>query len=172
MSHSQQQIKKELHCAGRELTGNFPGGGDALGALLGKKPGVFNNELNPNCEHAKLGLEDAVRAELFAKDAPMLRAHARLLGYVCHRLPAPDLFAGDLSLLEGFSRWQAANGATCDAIRAAVDPDSPGGPGITREEVERIAAAGERQAVEWLELLARFRQVAEPETPKQQGEPS
>jgi hypothetical protein len=167
-----QEIKKQLHRAGRELVGGFPGKGDALGALLGKGPGVFNNELNPNCDHAKLGLEDAIRAELFANAAPLLRAHARLLGYVCHRLPAPELFAGDASLLEAFSRWQAANGATCDAIRAAVDPDSPAGPGITRAEVERIAEAGERQAVEWLELLARFRQVAEPEPTTQQGEPA
>lgn len=169
MSH---EIQKQLHRAGRELVGGFPGGADALGALLGKRQGVLSNEINPNCPHAKLGLEDTINAELAAGTAPFLHAHARLTGYVCHRLPAPDLFAGDLSLLEGFSRWQAANGATCDAIRAAVDPDSPGGPGITKEEVERIAEAGERQAVEWLELLARFRQVAEPETSTQQGEPS
>ncbi len=155
--------QKELHRAGRELTASIDGGGDAIGALLNKKPGVFNNELNPNCMHAKLGLEDAILAELFTRSAPMLHAHARLLGYICHRLPAPDLFAGDLSLLEAFSRWQAANGATCEAIRTAVDPDSPGGAGITHEEIDRIALAGERQAVEWLELIAHFRLIAEPE---------
>lgn len=167
-----QEIKKQLDRAGKELTGNLPGGADALGALLGKRQGVLSNELNPNCDHAKLGLEDAIRAELFANAAPLLRAHARLLGYVCHRLPPPELFAGDASLLEAFSRWQAANGDTCNAIRAAVDPDSPKGPGITHAEVERIAEAGERQAVEWLELLARFRQIAEPETTTQQGAPA
>lgn len=160
MSH---EIQKQLHRAGKELVGGFPGGADALGALLGKRQGVLSNEINPNCDHAKLGLEDAIRAELFANATPLLEAHARLLGFVCHRLPAPELFGGDASLLEAFSSWQSANGVTCNAIHAAVDPNSPGGAGITKEEIERIAEAGERQAVEWLELLARFRQIAEPE---------
>jgi hypothetical protein len=159
MSH----VDTALTRAAKSLVHRFPGRADALGALLGKGPGVLSNELNPNCYHAKLGLVDAVRMELFADDDAILRAHAHLLGRVCYVLPAPDSLIGDVALLEGFSRWQAANGATCDTIRQIVDPDSPAGAGITHGEIDLLAAAGERQAEEWLALLARFRDIAEPD---------
>ena len=157
------QAVHTFYDAARDLVHHFPGGGDALGALLGKRPGVLNNEINPNLHGPKLGLIDAARAEAFAQSYPILHAYARFHGFVCYRLPAPDIAVGDLSLLEAFARWQGANGATCEEIRRAVDPDSDLGPGISCEEVARIAAAGERLAVEWLELLARFRQIAQPE---------
>ena len=156
-------VRDELTSAAKGLVRRFKGGADALGALLGKGPGVLSNELNPNCHHAKLGLVDAVRMELFANDDAILRAHAHLLGRVCYVLPAPDALIGDVALLEAFSRWQTANGATCDTIRQIVDPDSPAGAGITHSEIDQLAAAGERQAEQWLALLARFREIAEPD---------
>lgn len=159
MSHAADVLER----AAQKMVHNYPGGGDALGALLGKRPGVLNNEVNPECTHAKLGLVDAVLAELFADDDTILLAHAHLLGRVCYVLPAPDSLIGDVALLEAFSRWQAANGATCDTIRQIVDPDSPAGAGITNSEIDLLAAAGERQAAEWMALLARFREIAEPD---------
>jgi hypothetical protein len=156
-------VRDVLTGAAKGLVRRYRGGGDAIGALIGKSAGVLNNEINPDQPHAKLGLIDAVRLELFANDDAILRAHAHLLGRVCYVLPAPDSLIGDASLLEAFSRWQAANGATCDAIRQIVDPDSPAGAGVTLSELELLADAGERQAEQFLALLARFREIAEPD---------
>lgn len=139
---------------GFELDGK--GGAEAMGPRIGKNPRLLSNEVNPDYEGAKLGLLTAVNIEREAGAADILHAHAQMLHHVCFALPYPDHFTGDVELLRLFADWQAGIGLTCMEIQKALEDNR-----ITFDEVNRIIKAGYAHMTRFMELLERFKELAE-----------
>lgn len=62
--------------AARAVAKHFRSGAAGLGLLMGKSN--LADELNPNMQKAKLGLEDAVEMEILANDYRILYAHCAM----------------------------------------------------------------------------------------------
>ena len=131
-------------------------GAAAMGPRIGKSPRLLSNEVNPDYEGAKLGLLTAVNIEREAGAAEILMAHAQMLHHVCFAIPSPDHFTGDVELLKLFADWQAALGLTCMEIQQALEDNR-----ITTDEVNRILKRGYAHMSRFMELLERFKELAE-----------
>lgn len=136
-------------------------GAQAMGPRIGKVPRVLNNEINPNYEDAKLGLNTAILMELESGRADILHGHAQMLRHVCFKLPDIGLAIGDAELLGSFSEWQSRMGVTCEHIRSALDPNGPNGTRITITEANEIEAAGMVHISKFMEFLEKVRELAE-----------
>ena len=138
-------------------------GCEALAPFVGKAAHSLCNEVNPDYQGAKLGLDDAVALELAADRYPILQSHAAACRHVCFRLPDPALPIGDAALLDKFAEWQAALGQTCLQIRDALAPDGPAGNGVAQSELLEIWAAFHAHMTRGMELVEYLRAMAEPE---------
>ena len=127
-------------------------GAVAIAPFLGKSANSVSNEVNPDYEGAKFGLDDAVQAELIAKQYPILHAHAQMLNHACFPLPCPNIGAGDVALLSTFSNWQAAMGTTCQHIHNALEDGQ-----ITPAEYRMIADAGHAHMGKFMDFMERVK---------------
>lgn len=87
--------------AAMHLVHDHPGGATALAPLLGKAASSLNHELSPRCEHAKLGLLDAVKLSVLTNDTRIAAAFAAELG--CLLLPAPPADVGDPQAMQALA---------------------------------------------------------------------
>ena len=76
---------------------DYPGGAKALSLRMGKGANTLTDEVNPRLTHAKLGLLDAIKLQLFADDYRVLYAMAAELGHACFPLPVLDHLDGNCS---------------------------------------------------------------------------
>lgn len=143
-----------VQCAAYDLVhgyryGNLRGA-PAIAPAVGKSAALLSNEVNPDYQGAKLGLDDAIALERAAGSAPILHAHAQMLHHVCIPLPDHALDAGDVALLTGFADWRAALGHTCELIRDALADGK-----INEAERRGITEAGYQHMARFLEFLER-----------------
>lgn len=86
---------------------DYPGGAQALSLRLGKSLNQLSDEVNPGRLGAKLGLVDAVKAQMLARDFRVLYAMAQDLGHFPPVPMPPQLVEGDcptLQLVGGLAR--------------------------------------------------------------------
>lgn len=98
--------------AANRLGHEYPGGAMALAARMGMSGNVLNQKLNPNREHHKLTLTEALRMQQLAGRADILHAMAATLGYMA--LPLPEV-AEPQEIAHGVARLCAEFG---DYLRA------------------------------------------------------
>ena len=135
-------------------------GAEALAPYVGKAPASLSNEVNPDYQGAKLGLDDAVALELAAGDFRILDAHAAACGHVAIPLPPADPAASDAEVLELYAEWMAAKGETSARIAQALNEEGPLGRDIAQGEAAEIARAGYRHIARFLEFLERVKGLA------------
>lgn len=149
-----------IQCAAYDLVHNFSyhgqKGAPALAPAVGKSASLLSNEVSPDYQGAKLGLDDAIALERSAGTAPILHAHAQMLHHVCIALPDHDLNASDIELLTTFAEWQAAMGVTCGLIRDALADGR-----ISPAERRAITDSGHRHMARFLEFLERVNCLTE-----------
>lgn len=138
-----------------EYRRNSSAGANALGPLVGKSPGTLSNEVNPDVASHKLGLDDAVALQHAADDYRVLHAMAASLHHAAIRLPD---YSGcsDVELLIKFTEWQSRLGSTCQEIHNALTDSR-----ITRDEADRIRAAGQYHMQAFLEFIHRLETLVE-----------
>jgi hypothetical protein len=149
-------VEAAAHSLVHEYRDGDKTGAEAMGPRIGKSPRLLSNEVNPDYEGAKLGLLTAVNIEREAGAADILHAHAQMLHHVCFALPYPDHFTGDVELLRLFADWQAALGLTCMEIQKSLEDNR-----ITTDEVNAILRRGYLHMTRFMELLERFKELAE-----------
>ena len=167
MSHRKPAHWTRLQYAAYQLAHGYRRGGktgcEALAPFVGKAAHSLCNEVNPDYQGAKLGLDDALALELAADRYPILHAHAAACRHVCTRLPEPEHPIGDAELLDKFTEWQAAIGTTCGEIHEALGEGGPAGCGIAKLELLTVWAAFHRHMTKGMELLECLKAMAEPE---------
>lgn len=124
-----------------------PDGAVGMARRLGKTPGTFLNELNPEQEGHKLGLGTATAMQAFG-DHRILHSMAHTLGEVCFAVPDMSRVS-DAALLqlmakigqEGGDFYRAFNFALSDGRFTRSDYGN-----VQREAMEFIAAIAETLA--------------------------
>jgi hypothetical protein len=125
---------------------DYPGGVAAIAQVLGKAAGTLHHELHPPLgASAKLGLKDAIKITLLAKNFRILYAFADECGHVC--FPRPDLAGAVDTTTQGvLDRATVVLRETAEAIQAVslalVDGDVTPNEQlkVERECMEAIAA--------------------------------
>ncbi len=82
---------------------DFPGGAVALAGKMGRNPGTFLNQVNPETETHHLHLGTAVQMQAITGDHRILQAMAGTLNEVCFPLPNLSRVSDD-ALLEMLCR--------------------------------------------------------------------
>lgn len=122
-----------------------------LERLLGKRPGVLPNEINPNQHGHKFGLFDALRLMKLTGDIQILRSIASELGYSLYFLGDYSGIS-DVELLNSYSQWHAEIGDVNRAIAEALEDGD-----IEQHEFERIERELRETFTAALALLERLR---------------
>lgn len=103
-----------------EFERNGRRGAQAVAPIVGKSPATLSNEVNPNMETHKLGLDESVVLQTATDDYRILEAYALDLGHIV--IPMPDFPpVSDLELLNQYAEWQAALGRTNQEIRDCLE---------------------------------------------------
>ncbi len=122
-----------------------------LERLLGKRPGVLPNEINPNQHGHKFGLFDAIRLMKLSNDIRILRSMAAELGYSLYFLGDYSGIS-DVELLNCYSQFHAEIGDMNRAIAESLEDGD-----IEQHEFNRIEHELQQVFTAALELLERLR---------------
>lgn len=114
------------------------GGPRALAPLLGLRPAILSNKVNPAQGKNSLTLREALHLQLLTGDHRILQAMAQTLGYILVPLDRPP--PSDVELLTLYARWQDATGQIHHAIADAFE-DRRISPGEHVEIERRFHAA-------------------------------
>jgi hypothetical protein len=130
-------------------------GSAELAPLMGKAQRYLDNEVNPDNEQAKLGLDDAVAIQHATRDYRILHAMGQTLGHAC--VQVADLSGiSDVQLLDSILEWDADIGQTKAAIREALDDGD-----VSDEEYRRIEREVFEDFARELAVLQRLRSLRE-----------
>lgn len=134
---------------------DYPGGAPSLAPRMGVGATVLSNKVNPNNEHNKLTLDEAVRLQEITGDARILSAMAQQLGFAVFRMP---VFEGvsDQAVLETVTAIWARNGEMGGDINAAFSDGR-----ITRAELNKINGDVYQLVSACMEMLNRLSQLVE-----------
>lgn len=116
---------------------------------------MLSNKVNPNIDHNKLTLDEAVRLQEITGDARILSSMAEQLGYAVFRMP---VFEGvsDQAVLETVTAIWARNGELGGDIHSAF-ADSR----ITKAEFDKINSDVFGLVTACMEMLYRLGQLVE-----------
>ena len=140
-----------LHAAYNVAHEYLPDGAVGLARKMGRNPGTFLNQLNPEQESAKLGLGDAVAMSIAADDYRILHAFADTCGFVAFKKPDFSRVS-DASLLEMLLKRDRAEGEFADVLGRALDNGQ-----ISRAEYAAIEQEAYEAAAATLELVERLK---------------
>lgn len=125
------------------------GGAVKLAQRMGKNPGTFLNQVNPEQETHKLWIGDAVLMQVISDDHRILHAMAATLGEVC--FPIPDLKSvSDAALLELVCKIGTEGGHFYEVVNAGLNRAR-----FTRADHERIREEGLQFIAAIAETMAR-----------------
>jgi hypothetical protein len=114
---------------------DYPGGAPSLAPRIGiASPRVLDNKVNPNSEHHKLTLDEAVRMIDMTGDLRILHAIAERAGQLVIPL-VPFDGVSDLALLETFTRLMKEIGEFSGVFHDALADGT-----LSRAEVDRMRA--------------------------------
>lgn len=126
------------------------GGAVKLAQRMGKNPGTFLNQVNPEQETHKLWLGDAVLMQTLSHDHRILHAMAATLGEVCFRIP--DLKnVSDQALIELICKIGHEGGHFYQVINSGISQTR-----FTRQALERIREEGYEFIAAIAETMARI----------------
>ena len=132
-------------------------GAHALAPLLHKNPRALSNEVNPEADGHKFGLNDAVTVSVIANDARILLAFAAELHHAV--IPLPDYTrVSDVELLNAYANWQAFVGRTCGRFRDVIEDHR-----ITHSEVESVKLHGFEHIAKFFVLIRRLEALVDDE---------
>lgn len=128
-----------------------PDGAVGLAKKMGRNPGTFLNQLNPEQENAKLGLGEAVAMTIAAADYRILNAFADTCGHVA--FPKPDFSrVSDASLLEMILKRDRAEGEFAQVLAKSLDNGQ-----VSADEFAAIQREGYEAAAATFELVERLK---------------
>lgn len=130
------------------------GGSKAVAPLLGIRPGVLSNKVNPDQVRNQLTLQEALSLQQVTGDHRILKAMAWALGYVL--APIQNFPASDVELLTLYARWQSADGQIHHCIAAALEDEQ-----ITLQEQGVIEHRFQEATTAGLTYLHRMRGLAQ-----------
>ncbi|AWL12791.1 hypothetical protein HMF8227_02339 [Saliniradius amylolyticus] len=129
--------------------------------LLGKKPNVLSNEVNPNTPTHKLGLLDSLLMQLDTSDFSILHTCNHVCGFQAVALGRNFHDTSDMELLNRYSNWHAEIGDVNRELNSALaDGD------ISAKEYERIEREFFEAIAAGFEFLARARHLVPELTPE------
>ncbi|MBA1147410.1 phage regulatory CII family protein [Ectothiorhodospiraceae bacterium WFHF3C12] len=145
----------DLDLAIYKVVHDFPGGAPKLAPLVGMNAGTLSNKADPGMDSHQLTVRQAVAISHATKDARILHAQARALGFVC--IPCGD-YSGlsDLELLDSYAEWHAEIGQTAQAVRDAIADRR-----ISAEEVRKVRRELYEDMARGFEFLARLESLQE-----------
>lgn len=124
-------------------------GAVALAPKIGMTANALSNRVNPEQEHAKLGLSESIQVQVAAGDYRILHAYASVLGHVAYQLP--EGIHSDAALLTQWAEFTSAVGKKSEALRLALEDNS-----FTQAEVDEIRRRLHAAIRAGLQLLARI----------------
>lgn len=142
----------DVHDAAYRVAHDFrPDGAVGLARKLGKNPGTFLNQVNPQQDTAKLSLGDSVAMSLAAGDFRILHAFNDTCGFFGIRKPDFSRVS-DASLLEILLKRDVEQGDFAEAVQAGLENGS-----LSPDEYARIEREGYEAAAAIMELVVRLR---------------
>ena len=129
---------------------DFPGGAVRLGPLVGMRPGVLSNKVNPDCETHHLTVDEAIVIQNATGNCAVLNAEAMALNRICIEL-ADFSGSSDVEILTAYAKYHAELGETAKAIAAALEDGR-----LTKREVDKIRLEGFQDMQTFFALLHRL----------------